>query len=130
MPNGDLQEPESDGSQDGSQVSQHESSIEASLESIVEATADARDIAEQIAQLQEKLSEERDARKEERVLWGLLTLIFFNVAIFMAMPSVMGPLVIGFFELIALILFARRMGVEEIVQILQGLFEKVARTRD
>ena len=76
---------------------------------------------QQIQVLQKELASERDARKEERFVWILISLIFLNVAFFTSMQSVLGPLVIGVFEIVLLVIIAQRMGREEIVQLIDRL---------
>lgn len=83
---------------------------------------------EQIQNLSKSLTEERDARKEERLLWILVSVILLNVAFFSSMESTLGPLIIGFLQLIALTVVATRLGLEEVVQIIDRLVGFVVKT--
>ena len=50
---------------------------------------------QQIQGLSNDLARERDARKEESLVWILISLILLNVAFFSSMQSILRPLVIG-----------------------------------
>ncbi len=73
------------------------------------------------------MARERDARKEERLVWILISLILLNVALFSSMQSILGPLVIGVLELVVLVIIAQRMGKEEVVQLVDRLIGTVAK---
>ncbi len=48
------------------------------------------------------------------------------IFIFIAMPgSLLGPLVIGIFEAVALLLIARKLGLEEIIKMVDGLIARL-----
>lgn len=80
----------------------------------------------QIEELQEQLANERDARKEDRFVGLVCLVILFNVVFFSVMPSFGGPLALLVLELLILIPLARRMGMEEIAQILNGVINRLA----
>ncbi len=82
---------------------------------------------EQIQALQEDLAKEQDARKEERFVWLLISIILLNITFFTSMQSLLGPLVIGAFELVLLVIIAQRMGKEEIVQLIDRLVGSVVK---
>lgn len=73
---------------------------------------------EQIADLQRDLDSERDARREDRFLFLVILILFFNIMIFTVMPNLGGPLAVLILELIILIPIARRMGIQESAKIL------------
>lgn len=80
----------------------------------------------QIQELQKTLSKEKDARQEERFFGILLLTILFNVLIFMPMQSWGGPISILILELIVLFLLARRMGMEEVEQIIDRFLSSLS----
>ena len=83
---------------------------------------------EQIQELTNLLSKETDQRKEERLIWILISVILLNVAFFTSMESFLGPLVIGLLQLIGLTVVATRLGLEESVQIINRMINFVANT--
>ena len=81
---------------------------------------------QQVSELQEQLTQERDERREERFVFLVVIVILLNVIFFSFMPSFGGPLAILILELLVLIPLARRMGMEEIAQILSRVIDRVA----
>ena len=75
----------------------------------------------QLQELQEAIQRELDARKEERLIWILIVTILFDVYIFSSMNSMMGPLVIGIFELLAFILLARMLGMDAVISLIDKM---------
>ncbi|WP_447926108.1 hypothetical protein [Vreelandella sp. EE27] len=73
------------------------------------------------ARLEEELSAEKDARKEERFLFIVALFVMFNVWTLKDSGTWALPVIIGIMQLIALLILARRMGVEEIHLILNQL---------
>ena len=84
---------------------------------------------QQIQGLSKDVARERDARKEARLVWILISLILLNVAFFSSMQSILGPLVIGVLELVVLVIIAQRMGKEEVVQLVDRLIGTVAKLK-
>ena len=80
---------------------------------------------EQIQKLQDALSREKDARKEEHFVVIIFVIILLDIVFFIQMPSFGGPLAILILELLILIPLARRMGMEEIVRILDKVLSRV-----
>ncbi len=80
----------------------------------------------QVEILLSSLEREKDNRKEERFLWILISVILLNITFFTAMESIVGPIVISLFQLIAFVILARKMGQDEIVQIIDRLVSSVA----
>lgn len=76
---------------------------------------------EQIQKLQQRLSEEKDSRKQERFFGILVFLILLNVILVTPMQTWGGPISILILELIALVLLARRMGLQEASQIIDRI---------
>ena len=54
-------------------------------------------------------------------------MILLDVLFFMSMQSIMGPLVIGFLQVLAFFVVARKMGMEEVVQLIDRMIEAAAR---
>lgn len=80
----------------------------------------------QVEELQEQLAKEKDARKEERFFGVLLLIILLDVVFFTVMPTFGGPIALLVLELLILFLLAKRMGMQEIVQILSRVLHRVA----
>ena len=85
---------------------------------------------EQISELQERLTEERDARKEDRFVFIVLIVLLLDVVFFTVMPTFGGPLALIILELLILIPLAKRMGMEEVAQILSRVLHRVADKAD
>ena len=80
----------------------------------------------QIARLQEQLTTEKDARKEERFV-GIFCLIFLlDVVLFYVMDSFLAPAAIVILQLMILFPLAKRMGMEEIAQMLDRVLTRIA----
>jgi hypothetical protein len=84
----------------------------------------------QIAQLQEELAKERDARREERFVFIVLTVLLLDIVFFSVMESFGGPLALLILELLILIPLARRMGMEEIAALLDRVLSRVIAKSD
>jgi hypothetical protein len=80
---------------------------------------------EQIAELQEKLTQERDGRREDRFV-GLVMLAILLDVVFFSVVSWGGGLAIVVLELIILIPLAKRMGMEELGQIISSVLNRLA----
>lgn len=76
---------------------------------------------QQIRKLEQLLSEEKYSRNQERFLGILVVLIWFNIVFLTPMQSWGGPISILILELIALVLLARRMGLQEASQIIDRI---------
>ena len=81
-----------------------------------------------IQELENSLEREKHRRREERFVWILISVILLNIFVFISMQSFLGPLVIGIFEAVALLLVARKMGLEEVVIFIDRLIATVSRT--
>ena len=71
--------------------------------------------------LQEELNNERDARREERFMWIVSLVILFDVVVFPIMSTFTGPLIIATFQILILLSIARRMGMQEIVKMMENI---------
>ena len=80
----------------------------------------------QIQELQTELARERDWRKEDRFVGIVLLTILLNVVFFSVLPTFGGPIAILLLELLILIPLARRMGMAEIVQIINSVLNRLA----
>lgn len=81
---------------------------------------------QQIEELQERLESERDARREDRFIFIGTVIILLDVVFFTVMPTFGGPLALVTLELLFLIPLAKRLGMEEIAQILSSVLHRVA----
>ena len=79
---------------------------------------------EQLAQLQNDLQFEKDARHEERFVFIVICVMLLDVVFFSVMPSFAGPLALVILQLVVLIPLARRMGMEEISQMLSSVLNR------
>lgn len=64
--------------------------------------------------LEQALASEKDGRREDRFLFVVALVIIFDVWVMQDVDTWTLPLVVGITQLFALLIFARRMGVEEI----------------
>lgn len=81
---------------------------------------------QQLAELQESLTRERDKRKEDWFIFVVVTTILLDVVFFSVLDNLGGPLALIILQLLILIPLARRLGMEEIVQILDRLLNRIA----
>ena len=81
---------------------------------------------ELISELQSDLVKERDARKEDRFVFIVLIVILLDIVFFSLMPTFGGPLALLVLELLILIPLAKRMGMEEVAQILSRVLNRMA----
>ena len=79
-----------------------------------------------IQELQEALTEERDARKEDRFVFIVAVVILLDIVFFTVMPSFGGPLALLILQLLVLIPLARRMGMEEVAQLISRVIGRMA----
>lgn len=83
-------------------------------------------VDEQIFELQEHLERERDARKEDRFVFIVVVVLLLDIVFFSVMTTFGGPLALLVLELLILIPLARRMGMQEIAQILSSVIDRLA----
>lgn len=79
----------------------------------------------QIAQLQEELTEQRDARREDKFIFIVVSVLLLDVVFFSVMDSFGGPLALLILELLILIPLAKRMGMEEIAEMLDRVLKRI-----
>jgi len=82
--------------------------------------------AEQVSDLQEQLEKERDARREDRFVYLTLLTILLDVVFFSVMPNLGGPIALLVLELLILVPLAKRLGMQEVAQIISGVLNRVA----
>jgi hypothetical protein len=80
----------------------------------------------QVSELQKQLAHEKDARKEERFIFIVVSVLLFDVTFFAVMPTFGGPLALLIIELLILIPLAKRMGMEEIASLLSRILDHMA----
>lgn len=81
---------------------------------------------QQIEELQEQLERERDGRNEDRFVGIVCLVLLLDVVFFSVMPTFGGPLALLVLELLILIPLARRMGMQEVAQILDRVLQRMA----
>jgi TRAP-type C4-dicarboxylate transport system permease large subunit len=94
------------------------------FESLVTDEASKQEI--QISELQENLAKCQDARREDRFVFIVCIVLLLDVVFFSIMPSFGGPLALLIIQLLILIPLAKRMGMEEIAQILSRVLHRMA----
>ena len=100
----------------GQEMQEFKSSL---LSSLLKYETTKRD--QQIRKLEQLLSEEKYSRNQERFLGILVVLIWFNIVFLTPMQSWGGPISILILELIALVLLARGMGLEDASKIIDRI---------
>lgn len=80
----------------------------------------------QIQELQTQLEAERDGRKEDRFVGIVCLVILLDIAVFSVMPTFGGPLALTLLQLLILIPLARKMGMQEIAQIINSVLHRMA----
>ncbi len=83
-----------------------------------------------LAETQEENAGVKDDRREERFLWVCACVILFDCAVFMNAQNLGGPLIVGIIELLALVILARRLGVEEVKELVFGLIDRLGKQND
>lgn len=74
-----------------------------------------------LAALGERLQAEKDARMEERFIWVVACVILIDVIWLRTSPNPTFPIVILILELVALLIIARRMGVNDFVKLMDRI---------
>jgi hypothetical protein len=85
---------------------------------------------QQIEELQESLTQEQDARKEDRFVFIVICVILLDVVFFSVLSSLGGPISLLVLELLILIPLAKRLGMEEIAQIMSQVIGRVVGKSD
>ena len=81
----------------------------------------------ELERLQSKLQEVEDSRKEERFGWIVAVLAIVNYLLLKDVPNLLTPLIVFIFELVALLVLARRSGLEYIELIFSKLIGSVTK---
>lgn len=76
-------------------------------------------------ELKKELAAEKDARREDRFIFIVVSIILLDVIFFTFMPNFGGPLAILVLQILILIPIARRLGMEEIIEILNGVITRI-----
>lgn len=72
----------------------------------------------------------KDDRREERFLWVCACVILFDCAVMLNAENVIAPSGIILLEVMALIVLAKRMGIEEIQELVYGLIDRIRKAKD
>ncbi|MBL8564079.1 MAG: hypothetical protein JNM89_00010 [Hyphomicrobiaceae bacterium] len=97
---------------------------EATFGDLVEPEPTAQD--KLIQELQSRLASEVDARREERFVGIVFIVLLLDIVFFSVMPSFGGPIALLVLELLILIPLAKRMGMEEVAQILNRVLDRMS----
>ncbi|MGL5446457.1 MAG: hypothetical protein ACRDBL_04020 [Rhabdaerophilum sp.] len=81
---------------------------------------------EQIAELQQKLAASQDARREDLFLFIVVSVILLDIVFFSVMPTFGGPIALVLLQALILVPLARRMGMEEVAQLLSRVLDRLA----
>jgi hypothetical protein len=77
-----------------------------------------------LAEAQEEIGQLRDARREERVGWFVISVILFDCAMLLNAENSVGPLIIGVLQIAVLAIAAKRMGVEEFYALFSAIMHR------
>lgn len=77
-----------------------------------------------LAEAQEEIGQLRDARREERVGWIVVSVILFDCAMLLNAENSIGPLIIGVLQIACLAIVAKRMGVEEFYALFSAVMHR------
>ena len=80
-------------------------------------------VCRQKAKLEEDNQKLKDAAKEERFLWIATLVVVFDVFAFTLMGNWGGPIAILMFQMVVLLILARKLGVEEIHTLIDKILE-------
>lgn len=86
-------------------------------------------LANQVAALEEQLAAEKDGRNEDRFIALIIIFVLVDIALLNNASNFAVPLIALIFELIVLLILAKRMGSEEVVQMLDKIIHSVSRPR-
>jgi len=78
-----------------------------------------------ISNLQDELLSQKEARNEDRFIFTLIIVVLLNVIFFMPLSTWSAPIIISFFEFFLLILYAKKMGMQEIYTLLDRILNKI-----
>ena len=78
-----------------------------------------------IVELEKALSDEINARKEERFIFAVVSILLLDVVFFSVLDGWGGPIALVVVELLLLVLVARRMGVEAVSEFLDGVLGRI-----
>lgn len=93
-------------------------------------SAAAKGAAMASASLEADLQNERDGRKEERFIFIVIIVSLVDTILFMQLENWTGPVIIGLIQLIALMVYARRSNIDEIVQLMDRLIAVWSKQRE
>lgn len=85
---------------------------------------------ETIAALESSVQQLNDKNLEERFIWIILFIVLFDALIFSHMQNWTAPLVIGIFELIAVVILADRCGVSAVMPLIDRVTGALGANRD
>jgi hypothetical protein len=98
-----------------------------SPDSVIELSADdeSQKVADAAARLGDELEAAQDGRKEERFVWITIVVILVDVMWFEDSPNPALPVVVLVLQLILLVVLARRMGIDDVVELIDRFIHAV-----
>jgi len=84
-------------------------------------------LASAFAELEKENAALRDAIKEERFCWILLSIVLFDIAVFASVQTTGVPLAILALQLVLLVVVAKRLGVEQVIRLVDRCIDGWAR---
>ncbi len=79
-----------------------------------------------IKQLQDDLAQEKDRRREDWFIGIVLFTVLLNVFFFTVIPTLSGPFVLLILELLILFPLAKRLGMEQIAEMIDRILGRMA----
>jgi hypothetical protein len=83
--------------------------------------------AEALAALEKRLQRQLDGRKEERFCWIVVVVALFDVVLLRGTENAVAAGVVATLEILLLFVLARRLGVNDVVQLLDRLLHQVTK---
>jgi len=84
-------------------------------------------LAQQIERLEEELQDVKDGRLEERFVFVVVVILLLNVVFFSVLPNFAGPVAMVVLELLILVPIARRMGMQEMSELLDRILHRATK---
>lgn len=85
---------------------------------------------EVIEDLSQRLREEQDGRREERFIFVLVALVLVNAHMLSSAETWTTPVLLGLLQLIGIVIYARRCGVEEVEKLIDKFLSAAPSRRE
>jgi len=80
-----------------------------------------------IEQLEEELQRVKDERSEDRFMFVVVIIVLLDVVFFSVSPNFSGPVALLILELLILIPLAKRLGMEEISEMINAIIHRATK---